>query len=162
VRTSLGTEGCFRPVQGTTPANVGGTGSGAIAEGNSRSTASAGATGNRRRQRRNGSMHLGAKRFRRQPFDGVARFGKCVQHIAREPPGHAAIARAWTHLNPLAAGSGVAQRAAQCDGQDTVPAAARRDADAIRSWATADFTAPSEGVAHGDCPPVGARRRRRG
>jgi hypothetical protein len=59
----------------------------------------------------------------------------------------------------LAAGSAVAQRAARCDGQDTVPAASRRDADAIRSWATPDSAAPGEGVAHGDCPPVGARRR---
>jgi len=41
----------------------------------------------------------------------------------------------------------VAQRAARCDGQDAVPAAARRDADAIRPWATPDSAAPGQGVA---------------
>src|SRR5215471_5761835 len=52
----------------------GGTGPGAIAAGNSRSTASARATGSRCRPRRNGSLHPGAERFRRQSCDGVARW----------------------------------------------------------------------------------------
>ena len=38
----------------------------------------------------------------------------------------------------------MAQRAARCDGQDTVPAAARPDADAIRPWATPDSAAPGQ------------------